>query len=65
MHTRQSPAKAGDCGYAGTLCPIKKNETKQTELENKQNKKSAGYARTQEKTGRHPPPLFLLGLVSL
>jgi len=22
MHTRQSPAKAGDCGYAGTLAAI-------------------------------------------
>ena len=26
MHTRQSPAKAGDCGYAGTLCAMKKKE---------------------------------------
>ena len=23
MHTRQSPAKAGDCGYAGTLAAMK------------------------------------------
>ena len=26
MHTRQSPAKAGDCGYAGTLAASKKKE---------------------------------------
>ena len=26
MHTRQSPAKAGDCGYARTLAAMRKKE---------------------------------------
>ena len=28
MHTRQSPAKAGDCGYAGPLGPMCENSKK-------------------------------------